>query len=470
MRRLRRFGAKSAESVGVSRAWLHCWSGVIPWLPRWFDQREWRRFEGPTPVSILLLSASRRRLELHADPLPQADAPPGEQSPAGNGPTKTLKNYSIRLYPETMEPFRQVETKSKIISATGGELGNQLMREQPESVWCLDYLMIEDGKITVDGWALTPPGAKPALTVNGVKLPVQFGRPRSDLERVMSFDLRAPTAGFRSEGFDAREVLAHCDTLEIQFCDDATRRPFNPGHCFYWPIHAADRAFPDPVRRKRVHGDTNLEGFILNGYSTFKKLSISLAKVSRTWNDFSRILDWGCGCGRVLRYLPSVVLPRLVGADIDHDNIAWCKRTFPEAEFHAIPLLPPTDLPSDAFDLVVGVSVFTHLRDQPQHAWLKELSRVARKGALLLVTIHGPAAATRANISEEQYQEWMTRGFVDTGLNIDLRGAIPDDSYYVNTLHTHAYVRHEWGKYFEIIDIHPASIANHQDLVVMRRR
>lgn len=350
------------------------------------------------------------------------------------------------------------------------EFEDRLMREQPGSVWCLDFLRMDGDRLILDGWALAPEGARPALTVNGARLSASFGHPRPDLERVMSFDKRAPTAGFHAELAGIAGLLSGSNSLELQFCDEATLRPFNAAHSFHWPLAPAGHAFPEPERRRRVHGDTNADGFVINGYSTFRKLSDALAGLDRTWESFPRILDWGCGCGRVLRHLPEDVIPRLTGADIDEDNVEWCRRSFPGAQFQAVPLLPPTLLPGGAFDLVIGISVFTHLREEPQNAWLRELSRITRPGAILLVTIHGPAAGARANISREQYDEWMTRGFVATGLNIDLKGAIPDDAYYVNSLHTHGYVRREWGRCFEIAGIYGSCIANHQDLVVLKRR
>jgi SAM-dependent methyltransferase len=344
------------------------------------------------------------------------------------------------------------------------------MRGQPASVWCLDFLKIDGDRLILDGWALAPGRSKPALTVNGVRLQASFGSPRPDLERLMSFDGRAPTAGFHGEGAGIAAFAAGRDSLDIQFCDDATLRPFNAAHSFYWPLAQPGHPFPDAVRRRRVHGDASADGFVISGYSTFRKLSAKLAGLSRTWESFAAILDWGCGCGRVFRYLPQGALPRLVGADIDADNVGWCGRSFPGAQFHAVPLLPPTLLPRAGFDLVIGISVFTHLREEAQHAWLRELARITRSGALLLVTIHGPAAGARANLSREQYGEWMAKGFVVTGLSVDLAGAIADETYYVNSLHTQDYIRREWAEHFEVLEICDSTIANHQDLVVMRRR
>jgi SAM-dependent methyltransferase len=339
----------------------------------------------------------------------------------------------------------------------------------PPSVWCLDFLRFENDRLILDGWALAPAGKKAALTVNGKKLASSFGQGRPDLQRVMSQDTRAPLAGFHAELTGIAALLVGHTFIEIQFCDEATLQPFDVGHSFFWPLNRSDHAFPDPDRRKRVHGDVNEDGFIINGYSTFMKLSCALADLSRGWNEFPRILDWGCGCGRVFRHLPHEALARLAGADIDADNIEWCKRHFPRSEFHAVPLLPPSTLPGDHFDLVIGISVFTHLREPAQNAWLQELSRICRRGALLLLSTHGPTAGARANLSSEQYEEWISKGFMATGLNVDLGGAILDENYYVDSLHTHDYVRRHWGTHFEVLKIYGGYIANHQDLVVMRK-
>jgi hypothetical protein len=43
-------------------------------------------------------------------------------------------------------------------------------------------------------------------------------------------------------------------------------------------------------------------------------------------------------------------------------------------------------------------------------------------------------------------------------------------AFYQNTFHTLDYIRREWAKYFDILDMQPARLQQHQDTVLMRRR
>ena len=82
------------------------------------------------------------------------------------------------------------------------------------------------------------------------------------------------------------------------------------------------------------------------------------------------------------------------GCDIDGDSVAWCRESLPTGHFeHASPE-PPTPYEDRFFDLVIGCSVFTHLTEPMQEAWLAELRRVLAPGGLLVVSVHGDFAAS----------------------------------------------------------------------------
>jgi hypothetical protein len=255
------------------------------------------------------------------------------------------------------------------------------------------------------------------------------------------------------------------------YADRRTRQPVNPLHRYFYYYQPEDRfAFPPPANRRRVHGAEVESAFRLEGYTTFVKLrNVLRERFGRDYTDFRSILDWGVGCGRMSRYFHWLPGVRLTGIDIDAGNIAWCQANLPFGSFATVPLHPPTALANASFDLMIGISIFTHLLERETEEWLGELRRIAMPGALLLMTIHSDATAARSNLPERLWRQWKQRGFADAGANADLEAQMSVQDYYRNTFFTHEYVREKWSRHFEILDIVPGYVGNHQDLVIMRR-
>jgi SAM-dependent methyltransferase len=105
------------------------------------------------------------------------------------------------------------------------------------------------------------------------------------------------------------------------------------------------------------------------------------------------VLDFGCGCGRVLRHWSNLPDTRVHGSDFNPYMIDWCRRELPFASFTLNGVAPPLEYGDSSVDLVYAVSVFTHLPAPLQLPWLRELTRVVRPGGRVLVSLNGPQQA-----------------------------------------------------------------------------
>jgi len=110
-----------------------------------------------------------------------------------------------------------------------------------------------------------------------------------------------------------------------------------------------------------------------------------------------RILDFGCGCGRVTRHLVAEGV-RVQGVDWNPAAVAWCRQHL-EGDFFVGTLEPPLELRDGApfdliyFDLIYAFSVLTHLTVELQVAWLEELAAKLDGGGLLVISTHGEACS-----------------------------------------------------------------------------
>ena len=197
------------------------------------------------------------------------------------------------------------------------------------------------------------------------------------------------------------------------------------------------------------------------GYALKRKLDAAMGKPRR-------VLDWGCGAGRLARYLASEC--DYTGIDIDAEAVAWCRANIPAGRFLLQGLQARTEFADDTFDAIIGISIFTHLREEDQRAWLKELARIARPGGVVAVSVCGATSLFNAVNPSWVKERLRERGFVDTGVENTLKGVTGDDEYYRNVYHTPGYIRETWGQDFEVLEILPAFVANMQDLVLLRPR
>lgn len=101
------------------------------------------------------------------------------------------------------------------------------------------------------------------------------------------------------------------------------------------------------------------------------------------------ILDFGCGCGRVIRHFLPVTEAQLHGCDYNKSLIRWCQKKLTFGRFYVNSLRPPLEYEDEQFDLIYLRSVFTHLDQELQRQWMQELLRISRPGGYIMFTAHG---------------------------------------------------------------------------------
>jgi SAM-dependent methyltransferase len=214
-------------------------------------------------------------------------------------------------------------------------------------------------------------------------------------------------------------------------------------------------------------GATDADNYLYGGLTTAaairaltESLGLPLAKVRR-------VLDWGCSSGRVIRWFADLQAgTELMGTDINEIAVRWCQENLPFAAVLANGALPPLPFPDEHFDLVFGISVVTHLDQDYERAWLKELWRVARPGALVLLSVHAEDWAQHA-LGPSELDEFRRRGFLYKHASHASLEGLPD--FYQVAFHSRRYIERSWTGLFDVLLYLKHGPMYAQQLVAMRK-
>jgi SAM-dependent methyltransferase len=337
--------------------------------------------------------------------------------------------------------------------------------------WFVDQLTVSGASVSIDGWSLA--GATPSeFFINDRRFDaIGHPLPRPDVGKFFWQRKNAEMSGFHCHSANV-DPLYRQGIMKIARSGDPDS--IDSGrNAWYLPDVEAQENLPDEDRRFRVIGNRDLAGFLNTGATDFHRLDEVTRKLTGKpiWA-FDNVLDWGVGCGRLARHFPAERASALSGCDIDHDNIEWCRVNL-AGRFVRSSLEPPLPFDDATFDVIYGVSVFTHLREALQDRWLAELRRVTKVDGLVLTTVHGETAVEFFRLAPDAYAnlkaEIAKQGLLVSSANTQLQGHVEQPSEYVNVFHDHGYIARRWSKYFDVLHIIPGYIFTH-DLVVMRRR
>jgi SAM-dependent methyltransferase len=153
------------------------------------------------------------------------------------------------------------------------------------------------------------------------------------------------------------------------------------------PQGADGLPLPPPALRVRVIAQTDPDVFLRSGASDCRDLARLAADGGVAIEAAGAILDFGCGCGRVLRHWPADGRVQIHGSDHDDELVDWIRANLPFVTPNVNALEPALPYADATFGLVYSISVFTHLTEELNEAWMREMHRIIRPGGLLLFSI-----------------------------------------------------------------------------------
>jgi SAM-dependent methyltransferase len=230
------------------------------------------------------------------------------------------------------------------------------------------------------------------------------------------------------------------------------------------PEPTAADGLPVPPARLivRVAGTPDPAWFLESGRLAAQSISGALERAGTPMDSVASVLDFGCGCGRVIRNWAQLDA-RVAGSDLSGEAIEWCRENLAFARFETNGLSPPLAFDSTSFELAYALSVLTHLPEAIQHQWMDELVRVVRPGGFLLLTTHGERYLER--LDEDERRRFRA------GELVVRWGEVPGTNL-CTTFHPPSWVReHLLPHGFEELEHAPeAATGNpHQDLFLLRR-
>lgn len=163
----------------------------------------------------------------------------------------------------------------------------------------------------------------------------------------------------------------------------------------------------------------NYKWYYEDGRNTAEEIVTLLSKYFDLTKQNTRILDWGCGPGRIVRHFPRLLRnAEIHGTDYNETYINWCRENLKEINFSMNKIEPPVKYKDSFFDAVMGLSIFTHLSEKNHFDWIKELHRIIKFGGGMLITTQGEAYYPKLTEPEKKIfnsNQLVTRQYLDEG-------------------------------------------------------
>ncbi len=180
--------------------------------------------------------------------------------------------------------------------------------------------------------------------------------------------------------------------------------------------------WPDKNIQIGMTGSFGVAG-ITQAYVFYSSLMAIAREAGLSLSHFSRILDFGCGYGRITRFfLKDVPYSSLYASDVSKHSLNTFNACFPSAIIPAQNVIlnhpmPPLPFPDCYFELITAFSVFSHLSENAALQWFAEFYRILKPGAVLAITLrqtlYMESVLALPYTKRSTYQNVQMKGFGD---------------------------------------------------------